>query len=65
MVLFWVGNCIVTKNSKNEILLCKPDALRLGKGQVSTFWLMSLHLGKGLARLREPETCLLTISSFA
>ena len=77
MVLFWVGNCNV-KKAKNATLLCKPDTLRLGEGQVSTFWLMSLclgegklclseglHLGEGLSCLREPETRLLTISFFA
>ena len=48
LVLFWVGNCMV-KKAKNATLLCKPDALRLSEGQVSTFWLMSLRLGEGLA----------------
>ena len=38
----------MVKKAKNATLLCKTDTLRLGEGQVSTLWLMSLHLGDGL-----------------
>ena len=33
--------------------LFKLDILRLGEGQVSSFWLLSLRLGEGKLRLNE------------
>ena len=41
----------MVKKAKNATLLCKPDTLRLGEGQVSTFWVMSIRLGEGKLRL--------------
>ena len=41
------------KRAKNVAFLFKPDALRLGEGQVSSFWMMSLCLGEGKLRLGE------------
>ena len=34
------------KRAKNATFLFKPDALRLGEGQMSSFWLLSLRLSK-------------------
>ena len=57
------------KRAKNTTFLFKPDALCLSEGQVSSFWLLSLHLGEdklhlgeglhlseGSSRLGEPKT---------
>ena len=43
----------MVKRAKNATFLYKPEALRLGEGQVSTFWLMSLRLGEEKLRLCE------------